>query len=566
MDHIRRLNLYIGFRALILTGILSSALSFALFDGEWPDQRLLVTIGIFGVLTFLSFLFLRYRTRFSSIATIEQQVTVQIVTDIVLVSTLVELTGGVTGAFPFLYLLLIISGAYLHEGRGNRTACLCATLVFSGLILYEALLPSLGQDQAVSHSFANPTTVVRLLLVLLSFQLVNRLLVYLHHQSQGLRAEVTERTLQYLSLETLNELIINNINSGILFLSGEGAITFANPAASDILGSGLPQLKGRNLWEVLPELASTEAQLVDWLSQQASAYTQRAEVRIGISEEPKILGFSVKPVVVPLDGSTGFLFIFQDLSAVREMEEKIKRADRLAAVGKLSAGIAHEIRNPLASISGSIELLKNELSLDSANERLMEIILREVNRLNTLISDFLLFARPIKVSERKINVSEIVSEIISLFRRGKDVDGRIKIETQLEDDLVISCDSKQLRQVFWNLIKNAIQAMPEGGVLRVSSRWSSLRPKKAEVSVQDSGNGIPYENVSRLFDPFFTTKTEGSGLGLALVYQIVQNHRGDITVQSQPGEGSTFRVVLPAEAHDQVEAPSIEGAAKAAGA
>ena len=264
-----------------------------------------------------------------------------------------------------------------------------------------------------------------------------------------------------------------------------------------------------------------------------------------------ILGFSLSALKDSSDQEIGSILIFQDLTKLREMEEDLKRADRLAAIGKMAAGIAHEIRNPLASISGSIEILKDELGNAGPNKQLMGIILREVGRLNSLIEDFLLFARPISPGKEKIHLNPLVKEILKMFANSPDFNPQIRLETRYRDDLFIQGDPHQIRQVFWNLFINAAQAMPKGGELLVelSKNSSSLPFSKGqangEISISDTGVGIEENEIGKIFDPFFTTKERGTGLGLSIVHSILESYGGKIKVQSQKGIGSVFSVYLP---------------------
>jgi two-component system sensor histidine kinase PilS (NtrC family) len=217
----------------------------------------------------------------------------------------------------------------------------------------------------------------------------------------------------------------------------------------------------------------------------------------------------------------------------------------------MAAGIAHEIRNPLASISGSIEILKEELGSSTQNQALMGIVLREVHRLNSLIADFLLFARPLSPGRERIHLNRLLEEIFQMISHSPDFNVLIRLDTEFEDELYIQGDPNQVRQVFWNLLINAAQAMPDGGMLRVRLRKGSSRAplpggrSYGEVSVIDSGMGIGEEEIGKIFDPFFTTKEKGTGLGLSIVHSIVESYGGKITVQSQKGRGSVFSVFIP---------------------
>jgi two-component system sensor histidine kinase PilS (NtrC family) len=261
---------------------------------------------------------------------------------------------------------------------------------------------------------------------------------------------------------------------------------------------------------------------------------------------------------------SGHVVIFQDVTQVVEMEGELRRSERMAAVGQLSASLAHEVRNPLAAISGSIQMLQGRLpDFDGSREpgKLMEIALREIDRLDRLIADFLGYARPGPLNLRAVGVAEVLDDVLEIFEAGRPE--TVEVHTDLEADLAVRADPDQLRQVLWNLAINAAQAMPDGGVLALSGRRmpceasqeSSAEDRKdgedqsklnsIEISVADEGVGIAADDLARIFDPFFTTKREGSGLGLATVHRIVANHGGSVRVESKLGAGTTIRVRLP---------------------
>lgn len=227
---------------------------------------------------------------------------------------------------------------------------------------------------------------------------------------------------------------------------------------------------------------------------------------------------------------------------VREAEEAIKRAEKLSAMGKLAAGIAHEIRNPLASMSGSIQVLRDELELSQENRRLMDIILRESERLNRLITDFLDYARPYNPEKKEIDFSCVVAETLDVFEKGLSKDQSIKVQKEIKSGVKVFGEHERLKEVLWNLFNNAVQSMHAGGNLAISlDSYGSM----AKIVVRDSGEGIDAKDLNRVFEPFFTTKTYGTGLGLATVYRIVEAHGGNIRVDSENGKGTVFTVMLP---------------------
>ena len=232
--------------------------------------------------------------------------------------------------------------------------------------------------------------------------------------------------------------------------------------------------------------------------------------------------------------------MIQDLTRLREMEESVRRSERFAAIGKMAAGIAHEIRNPLASMSGSIQILSKAGNLAGTNHKLMQIVLRETDRLNALITEFLQFARPTPPSIDKVNIKVILDELLLVFSYLQpdegQLDNQVDIQLTSEEHHTIDADPRQLRQVFWNLLNNAMQAMPDGGQIDVT-----VTERLREVfAIQDQGVGIAVDLLDRVFDPFYSTKKQGTGLGLALVHRIVEEH-GRVHVVSTPGEGTDSR-------------------------
>ena len=255
------------------------------------------------------------------------------------------------------------------------------------------------------------------------------------------------------------------------------------------------------------------------------------------------LGFSISPPVFEAGETTGVVITFQDLTQIRALEETSRRQDRLAAIGRMAASIAHEIRNPLAAMRGSIQMLRSEMKGDSTQAELMEIILRESDRLNRIISDFLNYARPRSIVLAPVDVGELLRETFTLMRHSPEINARQVLEEDLpEGPLPAQVDPEQLRQVFWNLARNALQAMPDGGNLKAQLTRNSYG--RLHISFSDNGRGMTPEQVERLFEPFSST-TGGSGLGLSIVYQIIRDHGGTINVRSREGQGTTITIELP---------------------
>jgi two-component system sensor histidine kinase PilS (NtrC family) len=259
------------------------------------------------------------------------------------------------------------------------------------------------------------------------------------------------------------------------------------------------------------------------------------------------LGFTITPLYSETGQTTGLVITFQDLTQVRVLEETSKRQDRLAAIGRMAASIAHEIRNPLAAMRGSIQMLRSEMEGESSQTELMEIILRESDRLNRIITDFLTYARPRSLVQAKVDIGELLRQTFTLMRHSPEVKESQKILDEIPArPIFVDADSEQMRQVFWNLIRNALQAMEHGGTLRAAFDTNSNG--RLKITFADTGRGMSPEQVDHLFEPFSST-TGGTGLGLSIVYQIIRDHGGTINVRSREGQGTTITIELPSSEH-----------------
>jgi len=332
------------------------------------------------------------------------------------------------------------------------------------------------------------------------------------------------------------------MSAGILTTNVEGRVTFMNSAAEAILGTRFAEAIDKPVRETFPSLSDAVSQSL--------ARHRRGEVdECDAHGEPHRLTFVVNPLTRASEGrgrgrrmEPGLMILFEDLTALREMQEAVRRSDRLAAVGHLAAGLAHELRNPLASMSGAVELLGRGSKLTDAERRLMEIVAREAERLNALVKDFLAFARPADAQLEPTDVAALSDETLGVFRHSPGAAG-IELLRSGVTSLRVKADQAQLRQVLWNLLQNAADAMNGQG--HITLDVNVTRTGFCRIAVADSGPGIPAEHLEHLFEPFFTTKAIGTGLGLAFVHRIVEAHGGRVEVQSAPGSGTTFAVILP---------------------
>ena len=322
----------------------------------------------------------------------------------------------------------------------------------------------------------------------------------------------------------------------LMCVDEDGLITYLNPAGEEIFGIADAELRGQALRVRLPALSPA-------LDAPLPAGRQRNEaVVIGPDGRRRTLGWAVGRLNE--HGAAGWVIVFQDLTEFRRMEEAVRRSDRLAVVGGLAAGLAHEIRNPLAAMTGSVELLGGSPGLLESERQLLQVVRKEGQRLEALVRDFLSFAKPASPQLGTIDGRELVLETAELFRAEADRRG-VSLSVEAQADIALRADGAQIKQVLWNLLGNAADATGPGGRIAVQLGRAA---GQALLSVTDSGAGIGRDDLAQIFDPFFTTKERGTGLGLAIVYRVIEAHGGRITVQSEPGKGSTFSVWLPAEA------------------
>ncbi|MFQ5427500.1 MAG: nitrogen regulation protein NR(II), partial [Thermodesulfobacteriota bacterium] len=340
-------------------------------------------------------------------------------------------------------------------------------------------------------------------------------------------------------LSRLNKYIVENIASGIMTIDDNSRITSFNRSAEIISGYSLLDVYNRNIDDIFPKTFTSDiAEL-----KEKSRLEKMVKTKDG---RDVFIGFRFSR---GSDDEDEHIIIFQDLSKMHSMEEQLRRAERLKALGEISVGIAHEVRNPLASISGSIQVLKDQVSLSGDDRSLMEIVLRETERINELITDFLLFARPAPQELNSMNLSDVINEKIRLLRNSTQTRG-IDIKCLLEDTISVEGDVRQLGQVFWNILLNSAHAIGSGtGSIRVSSSYGSETASPGRpvvfVEVADSGRGMERSAIKKIFDPFYSTRESGTGLGLAIAHSIVRSHGGAIVVTSEPGKGSKFTISLP---------------------
>ncbi len=466
---------------------------------------------------------------------------VQLGADVAAVSALVHFSGGGASPFGFLYLPITVFGAMLFHRRGAYGSAILSSLAYGGVLAAGS-----GETPGeVTFAVWCGHTGGLLLVALLASALADEV------RLTGERLDDSRARLR--ALASLHERTVECLTSGLLTLDADARVSFVNPEGERILGTLAVDLVGRPLGDVLP---GAEA-----LAQDAEAARGRTRSRLqvpGADGETRHLGLALSILRDASGGPAGHVVIFQDVTEVVRMERELQLRSRLAGVGELAASIAHEIRNPLAAISGSVELLRGGVE-PSERERLMSIVLREIGRLDALIGDFLQYARPAPPKLERVALAPLLGEVVEMLRAAAPAE--IRIEQDADPEARALGDATQLRQLVWNLVRNACDALEGSGRIHLAARRlehppqgvgdaDRKRPREGalgvEIIVSDNGRGIAAADLERIFDPFFTTKPEGTGLGLATVHRIVESHGGALHVESPSGGGTRFRVQLPA--------------------
>jgi len=508
-----------------------------------PNERaggLLLLLGSALAATVLSALGLRLRVPAAFLAML------QVGWDLGFSAAWIYATGGTESLFLFLYLFVIVEASFLLESNGIvLTAFLCAMGYWVELHLeyHGVLAPLAARPGGFRPGGADAYPVAGFIFILAAFGSTAWLSNNLKDRLSRTRRLLQEKTDDMQDLLSLNESIVRCVRSGIVTLDRENRVTSMNEAAASITGYRREETLGMRLEDFLGWIPEEALQQPSGAMPYPSRWEQSFR---GKENQTLCLGCSGAVLRDHNGESFGHLIIFQDLSAYKRIEEELRRAERLAAIGELAAGLAHEIRNPLASLYGSIQLLQGELMLDGGQERLMRIILQESERLNGLITSFLQFASPRADAKKRMALRPLVEEVLDLFRQGPHLRPNTRVSVLIEPGVSVFGDEKQLKQILWNLLINAAQATEQGWI-RIGARETLDGGGAPVVSlrVEDTGQGIPRENLRKIFDPFFTSRPQGTGLGLAVVYRIVENHGGRIHVESAEGKGSTFRIELP---------------------
>jgi two-component system sensor histidine kinase PilS (NtrC family) len=497
----------------------------------WPfDRAVLAVAGLYGV-ALLDAITVRFADRF------EQTADLHFALDTLLIVAFIFATGGVGSVFTPLFALPVVAAAGVQYRYGSlrmaafASACLLATVVGQytfGSLAGDTLLPPVD----VARITVGANVFAFFAVAFLAGQLAENL------RRADVMVEAASEKIA--DLEAFNRNVIDHLASGLLTMDATGRVLTSNRAASAITGWRTP-VTGNPAAEALQLPAEFASDLA---TDTATARPRRVDYTFH-RPDGRLIELGVSAAPLPLGGrERGFIFTFQDVTDIKGLERTAQMRQRLAAVGEMAAGIAHEIRNPLASMSGAMQVLRGELPLSAEQAQLMDIVLRESDRLNATISSFLAYARPGRVEVTRIDARRAVQDAAALLKTSTETSEHHVIEVDVPPGPVwLDADEHQLRQIVWNLATNGLKAMPQGGRLQM---FVAREGGQALIGVRDEGTGIPSEEVDAIFHPFRGSFGRGTGLGLAIVHRIVTDYNGRIDVESAVGRGTTIVAKFPA--------------------
>ena len=514
----------------------------------FPEISLTPLYIIFAVAYAVSMLYLCI-LKFRLIENPNINIYIQSFSDVALVTGLVYATGGVTSVYSVLYPLVIIYAVLYLQKRGGLIIATFSSILY-GLLIdleYYRIIQPIYTTTFYKYDLGSAYVFSQIAIHVLSFYIIVFLASFVVEQEKKAWILLAKKETAFDQLDLLHRSIIESIDTGIMTINLRGMIKSFNRAAEEISGLSFAEVENRNIVEIFPNFVHIQGKI----SQEN--YKSLIKNRYNLEFTSKgnknlILGCSVSLLKDNKDKRIGNILIFQDLTSIKKMEEALEKNKRLAIIGEMAAGLAHEMRNPLASISGSIQVLRKDIKLSDIDERLMQIILRGKDQLETIIKDFLLLARPIQGNQQTIIIREIIEDVVESVHYVPDWNDNITVSLSLSDNLTVHANRAEIRAVVWNLILNSVQAMPEGGILSIETKKSlsdDSTNEFLEIRISDTGYGIDEKYLNKIFEPFFTTKERGTGLGLAIVNKLVEGYAGTIKIESNIERGTTFSLTLP---------------------
>ena len=470
----------------------------------------------------------------------------QIAIDIIIVTFLIFTFGSTQIDYSLFYTLIIIYSVIFLGRKGGIIVATISSVFYCLLPYFEfyKLMPFVSfikYDYEINFIDALTNVTVRII----SFYVVAFLTSFAVEQEKKAVSLLKEKESAFNQLDLLFRSIVESVDTGVMTIDLNGRIKTYNRAAEEITGFKFSEIENSLLENIIPEFTS----LFDEEKMQESVRKRMAVDIYGGRGNKIHLGCSISPLKDRNEKQIGNIVIFQDLTEIKKMEESLEKGRKMALIGEMAAGLAHEMRNPLAAITGSIELLKQGLEFEVTNKRLIGIILRGKDQLESFVRDFLSLARPVPVSRELVDLGEVIGEVLEQIKINKVWTDKIKIKKVLSNAAEVFANKEQVRQIINNLVLNAVQSMEEGGVLSIETRLDELDDKKKyiKIIISDTGCGIKENDLNKIFETFFTNKEKGIGLGLPIVNHIIEGYNGKIKIESEEKKGTICSVWLPVD-------------------
>jgi len=542
-----RVQWLVVFRIAVVTFLLGlvAVVQFKLPDSLPPASiNAIYTVIIITYIASILYVFLLKATRNIFIS-----VYLQSTVDIVLATVLVYATGGIESVYSTLYPLIIIYSVLFLGKRGGLFIASMVSIVygiFVDLEFYGTIHPIYHNMYQYNADAAH--VLLRIGIHIVSFYVVALLASFVVEAEKKTKTLLSEKESAFDQLDILHKSIVESVGSGIITVDSADIIKSFNRAAEEITGISSGDAVNRTVDSIFPDFPPAKNRMKR-MENILNLSSRRFEIVFSPGGDDKILGFSIYPLIDPEGDSIGDILIFQDLTSVKKMEREIEKNRQLAFMGEMSAVLAHELRSPIASISGSVKLLMDSLELNGSDRKLMEIVLMGNDQLENLVRDFLLFARPDPRNRCTIDIAVIIDEILESIRFFPDWNDNVEIMKNLCTQTEVYGNSTEIKQALWNIVLNAVQAMPDGGTLKIEtgSEIDEHNCEFLEIRIGDTGYGIEKDHIKNVLEPFYTIKEKGTGLGLALVSRVVESHGGVFEITSEPRKGTQCTVLLPVD-------------------
>ena len=534
-----RLRWLMFFRVVILSFLLGVAAFIQFIGTESLSQvSLFLVYGIIGITYIFSILYVFILSRLKNV---QINVYIQSLVDVVLVTALVYVTGGAGSLYSNLYSLVIICSVLFLEMRGGILIASISSILY-GLLLdmeyYGVIQPIYGE--MYEYDFSAGYVFSRIFIHIVSFYIIALLASFVVGQEKKTKVLLREQRDAFNQLDLLHTSIIESVNAGIITVDLEHRVRSFNKAAESIMKMKPYQAIDRDIEYLFPGVLGA-------MERMGGTNGNFEMTRTLGNDRQVILGFSVSPLIGQDMTSIGNIFIFRDLTEIKAMEREVEKSKKFAFIGEMAAVLAHELRNPLASIGGSIQLLQRDLILDAGDRKLMDIILRGKDQLEALAREFLLFSKPHTGDQAILDIHDIINDIIDSVHSTGELNGSIELKTEFSDQNTIHGNRTEIRHALLNIVINGLQSMQKGGTLSITTRRidDALKGECIEIAITDTGCGIGNEDLAKVQEPFYTTKETGTGLGLAMVNRVVSGHKGRFGIMSEINTGTRCVVVLP---------------------